>query len=209
MKKIILTLILVAAAATSAFAQFGVGVGVARGMMNTKDAPDESLVTSGLYLEGTYIMPIAGGLSFVPGLRYTLLGNSDASGIDIEDIDIADIKASITEHYISVPLMLQYNLKLGELGLFAFAGPTIELGLASDLSISGNVAGMSFAESVSLFGEDGLFTRTDVAVTGGAGIQIRKFFLKASYDFGLLNRSVETSVNLNDQQLRLGIGFQF
>ena len=209
MKKIILTIILVAVAATSAFAQFAVGAGVAHGTLNSKDVPDESLVTNGLYVEGTFSMPIADGLTFVPGLRYTLLGNSDASGIDIEDMDIADIKASITEHYLSVPLMLQFNFNVGQLNMFAFAGPTIELGLASDLSISGDVAGFNFAESVSLFGEDGLFTRTDVAVTGGAGVQIRRFFLKASYDFGLLNRSIEDGLDLNDQQLRLGVGYLF
>ena len=208
MKRIILTLILVATAATSAFAQFGVGAGFAQNTLNSNDA-DKPLLTNGLYVEGSYTMAIAGGLSFVPGLRYTFLGTSDASNINIEDFDLADFEASITQQYISVPLMLQYCFTLGEFRAFAFAGPTIEFGLASDLSVSGNIAGIGFGDSISLFGEDGIFTRTDVAVTGGAGVQIHKFFLKASYDFGLLNRSMEKGINLNEQTLRIGLGFLF
>lgn len=209
MKKIILTLALVVATATSAFAQFGLSAGYAHNMMRSADEGDP-LITDGLYAEATYTLPIAGGLSLVPGVRYTFLGNGDFKGIDVGDIsDLASIEASISEHYIAVPLMLQYCLKFGEARLFAFAGPTLELGLASNLNVVASVAGIGFDQNIDLFGEDGIFTRTDVAVTGGAGIQIHKFFVKASYDFGLLNRSAVEKINYNDQQIRVGVGFLF
>ena len=80
MKKIILTLALVAAAATSAFAQIGVGAGYLNNNTSASST-GEALVTNGFYVEGTYNFNVGNFLSVVPGIRYTFAGDNDAKGI--------------------------------------------------------------------------------------------------------------------------------
>ena len=208
MKKIILTLALVAAAATSAFAQIGIGAGFTNNSEATPGDGD-ALVTKGFYVEGTYNIALGSNLSIVPGIRYTFAGNSDAKGIDIEDIDFADVSASLAEHNLYIPVMAQLSVPMGAVKLLAFAGPTFQFALSSMLNVAASVAGVGFDTDVDLLGDDALFKRTDVALGGGVGVEFGQFQVKAAYDFGLLNRSAINNETIKGQQLRVGVTYLF
>ena len=206
MKKIILTLALVAAAATSASAQFGIGAGYLNSSMK-ESSSSESLALNGAYIEGTYSLPLADGLCFVPGLRYSFATTSDVSALEIEDFKAAGIDITMNEHYVSVPLMFQYGYDLGGAKLFAFAGPTLNAGLASSLSVKLDIAGFTGDEDVDLFKD--VFNRFDVSVGGGLGVEFSNIQVKAGYDFGLLNKSTDDRSKLNCKQLRVGVAYLF
>lgn len=208
MKKILLTLALVAATATSAFAQLGIGAGYTNNS-SSNPSDGEALVTKGFYVEGTYGIALGSNLSIVPGIRYTFAANGDAQGIDIEDIDIAEVSASLAEHNIYVPVMAQLSVPMGAVKLLAFAGPTFQFALSSMLNVAANVGGMGFDTDIDLLGEDGLFKRTDVALGGGVGVEFGNFQVKAAYDFGLMNRSAVDNGTIKGQQLRVGVAYLF
>ena len=208
MKKIILTLALVAAAATSAFAQIGVGAGYLNNNTSASST-GEALVTNGFYVEGTYNFNVGNFLSVVPGIRYTFAGDNDAKGIEIEDIDIAEVSAALTEHNIYVPVMLQANIPVGSAKVFAFAGPTFQFALSSMLDVAASIGGVGFDTDIDLLGENGLFKRTDIALGGGVGIEFSHFQVKAAYDFGLMNRSAIEHETVKGQQLRIGVAYLF
>lgn len=208
MKKILITIALICAAAISAAAQIGIGAGYTN---NSEANPSDgqALVTRGFYVEGTLGIPLGSTLSIVPGVRYTFAGNGDAKGISIDDIDIADVKASLAEHNIYVPVMAQLNVPMGPVKLLAFAGPTFQFAISSMLNVAANVGGASFDADRDLLGENGLFTRTDIALGGGVGIQFGSLQIKAAYDFGMMNRSAVERETIRGQQLRIGAAILF
>lgn len=207
MKKFILTLALVAAA-TSAFAQIRIGAGYTN---NSTASPsdDEALVTRGFYVEGTYDIALGSNFAIVPGLRYSFAGNKEVQGIEIDDVDLADVEAALAEHNIYVPVMFQCSVPVGAVKLFAFAGPTFQFAISSMMNVAASVLGFEVDEDVSLLGEDGLLKRGDIAVGGGVGAEFGKFQIKAAYDYGLMNRSILESETLKSQQIRVGVSYLF
>ena len=205
MKKIILTLALVAAAATSAFAQFGIGAGYAN---NNQKVGENSSATNGFFVEGTYSIPVAGEFSIVPGVRYTYLGETTSAATNIAGINIGG-SSTLVEHYLAIPVMAQYGIDLGAAKILAFAGPTFNLGLASQTKVEASVAGISADKPINNYGDNSIYSRTNVFVGGGLGIEISSFQIKAAYDFGLLNRYNSDNVTCKDNQFRVGVAYLF
>lgn len=203
MKKIILTIALVAAAATSAFAQIGVSAGYANNSQKTKDSDPST--TNGFYVEGTYNIPVAGSFSVVPGVRYTYLGSSKSASTSILN---AGVTGSLVEHYLAIPVMAQYSIDLGAAQIFAFAGPTFSYGLASKTTIKASAAGFSADKTIDNY-KDTDYLRPNVFLGGGLGIQLGSFQVKAAYDFGLLNRMKSDKIVLKDNQFRVGVAYLF
>ena len=206
MKKVILTLALVAAAATSAFAQFGIGAGYANNAQKVGDA--DPTTTNGFYVEGSYSIPVAGEFSIVPGVRYTYLGKSNTAATNIAGINIGG-SSTLVEHYIAVPVMAQYGIDLGAAKLFAFAGPTFSYGLASQTKLEASVAGFSADKPIDNYGENSVYGRANVFVGGGLGLQLGSFQIKGSYDCGLLNRYDSENITCKDNQFRVGVAYLF
>lgn len=206
MKKVILTIALVAAAATSAFAQIGIGAGYANNAQKIGDSDPST--TNGFYVEGTYNIPVAGEFSIVPGIRYTYLGKANSASTSIAGISISG-SSTLVEHYIAVPVMAQYGIDLGSAKVFAFAGPTFSFGLASQTKVEASVAGISADKPIDNYGENSPYGRSNVFVGGGLGIQLGSFQIKGAYDFGLLNRYDSENVTCKDSQFRVGVAYLF
>lgn len=201
MKKVIITIALVAAAATSAFAQIGVSAGYANNSQKTQNSDPST--TNGFYVEGTYSIPVAGAFSIVPGVRYTYLGSSKAT-----NILSAGLSASLVEHYLAIPIMAQYGIDLGAAQLFAFAGPTFSYGLASKTTVKASAGGFSADKPIDNY-KDTDYLRPNLFLGGGLGIQLGSFQVKAAYDFGLLNRMKSDKITLKDNQFRVGVAYLF
>ena len=213
MKKI--CFILVAAAmfiAVDAKAQLGVGVGY--NLLNTTatladESDDESL--NGFYVEATYGINLLnkkwGTLGIEPGLRYTF-------GAETEQEELLGIKtrASLTEHYLDIPVHVKYGYEVlpSKLSVHAFAGPVFSVGLASTIKASADNTTVKTNNY-----EDSDYGRFDLKIGIGAGITIaERFNIKVGYNFGLLNRY--TGEQVDDYKYKahtgvfyVGAGFNF
>ena len=142
MKKIYLTVLTFAAMffAVDAYAQLGVGVGY--NLMNTThkladDSDDDSL--NGFYVEATYDFNFLeanwGSLGIQPGLRYSFAGETES-----EKMPGLTTRASLTEHYLDIPVNVKYSYDImpSTLKAYAFAGPVFSCGLASSLKVKAN-----------------------------------------------------------------------
>lgn len=207
MKKIFLTLALVAVAATSAFAQVGIGAGYANNAQ--KLGSGDPSTSNGFYVEGFYNIPVAGGFSIAPGVRYTFLGKTNEAGATILGINLG-ASSKTTEHYVGIPVMAQYAIDLGSAKIFAFAGPTFNMGLASSTVISANAGGIGGETKPSdNYGDNSNYLRTNVFVGGGLGVQVGSFQIKGAYDYGVLNRLDSDNTTLKDSQFRVGVAYLF
>lgn len=213
MKKI--CFILVAAAmfiAVDAKAQLGVGVGY--NLLNTTatladESDDESL--NGFYVEATYGFNFLnkkwGTLGIEPGLRYTF-------GAEAEQEEILGIKtrASLTEHYLDIPVHVKYGYEVlpSKLSVHAFAGPVFSVGLASTIKTSADNTTVKTNNY-----EDSDYGRFDLKIGLGAGITIaERFNVKVGYNFGLLNRYTGEQVDEYKYKAHTGVfyvgaGFNF
>ena len=213
MKKI--CFILVAAAmfiAMDAKAQLGVGVGY--NLLNTKATvaeESESDALNGFYVEATYDFNFLdanwGKLGIQPGIRYTF-------GCEAESEEVLGVKAraSFTEHYLDVPVLVKYGYDVvsSKLNVHAFAGPVFSVGLASDIKASAD------GESVKSSNyKDSEYGRFDLKFGLGAGVTVaERFNVKLGYNFGLLNRYTGEQVEniktkMHTGVFYVGVGYNF
>ncbi len=213
MKKIIITIALVAAAATTSMAQTSVGAGyINANSTSTVKVGDQSSTTEsvsgGFYVGGDMTFDIQGGLSVVPGLYYGMLSKS-GDGVNIGEL--AKGHGTTTSHYISVPVNVQYGLNLTYgLKAFVYAGPQFNLGLASKTVISTEVLGSTNKTEINHYGEDSDLERFNLALGGGVGLDIMdKVRIKLGYNFGLLDLNDTDSITQRTNNFHVGAAFLF
>lgn len=214
MKKVLLTIALVAAAATSAFAQPTLGAGYVNNQATTTVGNSISTsTTNGFYVEGGYGIPLAGAFSVTPAIRYTFLGSSKDNGIVVFGQSLSG-SSKLIEHYVGIPIMLDYGFDIGGVAKISlFAGPTFNYGVSSKLttSASANILGISLGtgNSVSDLYDGGNYNRFDVLVGGGIGVEIENVGLKVGYHYGVLDRYASDNSSLHDAQLLIGATLKF
>ena len=214
MKKIVtlLSAALMLLAGTSAFAQMSVGAGYVNSVDYSKLGKDQSAKSnggSGFYAGVSYTAPLAAGFSFTPGVYYEFLTAETVAG----DSAFA-VGGRETEHYINVPLTFGYGFDLSrDLRFIAFAGPTVNVGLASStkVSASSSLIGVKLDGGVYNNYDNEDYGRFDIMLGGGIGLEFRDDFrLTVGYDFGMLNRytgSADYSQHRN--RLTAGIAYIF
>ena len=181
MKKII-TLIAAAVmmtVATNSFAQMSVGAGYlhANDQVTLKGIDPIDVGMNGAYAGVSYNLPIAGIFGITPGIYYsTIFTNDSALG--------GQIGTKIREHYINIPAYLNLGFKIAENArFFIFAGPTAQLGLSSTAEFL--AAGNSSPKTDRY--KDGNYSRTNLLLGGGLGLNISRFQITAGYDQGIFN----------------------
>lgn len=212
MKKIvtILSAAMMLLAGTSAFAQLSVGAGYVNSVDYTKigNESTKSTTGNGFYAGVSYTAPLPAGFSFTPGLYYEFLTADVAAGNSLFVIGGRE-----TEHYINVPLDFSYGFDLSrDLHFFVFAGPTVNVGLASTTKVSAASAGISAQIGVINNYDGNDYGRFDIMLGGGIGLEFRKNFrVNIGYDFGLLNRYTGKASNnsLHSNRLAAGLAFIF
>lgn len=219
MKKV-LTIIATAAlmlVATNSFAQAQLGAGYLNSVRSIKANADASASTSalnGFYAGVGYTLPIAGGLKVTPGIYYNVLMGSNASNVSYQDFSIFATKGNTQEHYLNVPVTFSIGTQISsDIKLFAYAGPTLSIGLISQTVSSSSALGgaVSFSPSTTDHYSDSNYGRFDVLVGGGLGVEFMKHLrFNVGYDLGLLNRytgSGDTIMHRN--QLVAGVSYAF
>ena len=118
--------------------------------------------------------------SLLAGVLYNLVYSDELQ------IDPTKVNYLSYGHFLSVPIMATYNFPVTkDLKFIGFAGPTLSYGLSQVRSTISTVSTIS-TEYTDLY-KNSVLNRLDLQVGVGAGVQFRKYQLKAGYDYGLLN----------------------
>lgn len=200
MKKIILSIALVAVAASSAMAQISVGAGYLSATTTTKIADaSTSGVSGGFYAGADAAYNLGLGFAIAPGLYYGYLSsNEDLYGV---------ANSSTKSHYLSIPVNVQYSLPLlDELDVFAYAGPKFNIGLASKTTASV----LDVSTEIDNYGENSNLQRFDLALGVGLGVDIFDIVrVKFGYNWGLLDLNKSENITTNNSYWHVGAAFLF
>lgn len=200
--KRILTSVLAAAMmllGTQAFAQISVGGGY---KMLTNKTEKTSGSLNGAYVGADFSLPLAGGLSLVPGVQVSYLTSSNSSSVLG---GLISGKSTVDELYLTVPVRVNYTMDLNkDIKCFAFAGPALDYGLSSKTKIEGSAAGASAEKTINNYDNDG-YKNLDVKLGGGLGVEILGVTrVTVGYDFGMLNRGTDNAA-MHSNQLYVGV----
>ncbi len=237
-KSLILSLVVLAAMLVSQSASAQLRVGVGYGLSQHRVKAGNVIKKSngnGFYLTGTYNIDLLSGnwgvFGLEPGLVYSYYGDGEKdtyAGIDV--------KSSLREHYLDVPVFAKYGYDFipGKLGAYAFFGPQFSFGLASHtrMTCKGNVAGVSIDGKAVVHNYSGKVTVKDLdkAVADeltknsdsdyslfdfklgiGAGLKIIDCIdFRFGYNFGLVNRNTgEGKDSLKNKMNQFYFGFAY
>lgn len=207
MKKLILSLAIVAIAAGSAMAQVSVGAGYLN--QTSKSSLSESSSSKGssdgFYVGAAFSCPIIAGLSVDPGVYYGFLTSS--TDVNIAGFELANGKTQ--SHYLMIPIDLRYSFHaLDFLDVFALAGPRFNVGLASTTTVS--ALGDAVEQKVDNYGENSSLQRFDFGLGVGIGFDLFQMVrIKVGYDWGLLDVNKTDAVTTNNSMLHAGVAFLF
>ena len=220
MKRII-TLVSAVLLTFSAFAQINVGAGYLQSTATYQyksGADVNSTKSNGFYAGLGYEVTLMKGLSVTPGIYYSYLYSGDAGSTAIGTVANASLKTNLKEQYLNIPVTINFGYNLTrDLRLFAFGGPTASFGLSSvshyDASVT--VIGINLSDSGdtnNYAGSPATYGRFDILMGAGAGADIMgKFRITVGYDWGLLNRIVDSNSTAirHRNQLKAGIAYLF
>ena len=217
MKKIIITLSVLAAAAGMAIAQPSIDAGYLYSMnkeMIASNVIDAS--SQGFFVGASYTYNLVSGLDVNAGLYYNYLTSNDSDSANI----IGDINGSydlrLNEHYISLPINLRFGTFVADgIKLFAFAGPSLSYCVSSttrynaslDLPIIGAI---SKEDTLNNFELDEDYKPFDVLVGGGLGIELFGVIrIHGGYRYGLLDRDAGENSSLHRSEIFAGVSYIF
>ena len=188
--------------ATNAFAQLSVGAGYLNATEKTKVGSTTSDANSnGFYAGLNYNIPISGGFAVAPGLYYSALFSGK------EFYGVANTK--LTEHFVNIPLNFNLNFELApDMTAFVYAGPTFQYGLASKVDGSLEIGNWKLNGDGDRYDNED-FSRTNVLIGGGVGMNVNAFQLTVGYDYGLLDLDKTDNTKINKSYIKLGVAYLF
>ena len=212
MKKII-AIVLAAAlfAGTNAFAQLYPGAGYINSTLSGQfnGNAQDPVNSNGFYAGASFNVALPGGLAVAPGLYASLITNTSEGGVSLFGVS-QNSKSTFTEIALNVPVLANYTYALNrDAKVFAYAGPTFQLGLSSKTVTenSGVVSGTSTSDHYA----DGDFKKFNVYVGGGVGAEFAKILVTVGYDYGLMNLYAGSTDNTyyHRANLHIGVGYAF
>lgn len=200
MKKILLTLALVAAAATSAFAQ---NLSVSAGYLNSsKTSGNNSEIANGFYAGVGAEKAFDANFGLSTGLFYSFLTSSKSASLG----GLASGSSKTNEHYFTVPVHLTFGFPISkDVRLFVEAGPAANVGLASSTTGSASVLGLTATTDGDNYADGSNYTRFDLLVGGLAGIQFKNVRLFGGYNYGLMDRNKSDNITLKRSEIVAGV----
>ncbi|MCR5018668.1 MAG: PorT family protein [Bacteroidales bacterium] len=212
MKKI-LAIVLAAAlfAGTNAFAQLYPGAGYINSTLSGQynGNAQDPVNSNGFYAGASFNVALPGGLAVAPGLYASLITNTSEGGVSLFGVS-QNSKSTFTEIALNVPVLANYTYALNrDAKVFAYAGPTFQLGLSSKThtDASGVISGSSDTDHYA----DGDFNKFNIYVGGGVGAEFAKILVTVGYDYGLMNLYAGTTENTyyHRANLHIGVGYAF
>ena len=204
-------------AGTNAFAQLYPGVGYLNSTLSGQynGSAIDPEISNGFYAGASFNVPVASGLAVAPGLYASLITNTQEGAGGLSGIATANSKTVFTEIALNVPVMANYTYALNrDSKVFAFAGPTFQLGLSSKAvnhTDVNTVIGSGSSDSTKDYYADGDFKKFNIYVGGGIGAEFAKVVITLGYHYGLMNLYGGTTedTNYNRSNLQIGVGYAF
>ena len=206
MKKVLIAVLLLVAAAATSFAQLNIGAGYLGELHTsklTKNSDTEYGDMHGAYIGASYNICFKGdaGFGIAPGAYFKFLG---------------DIHDDVFTHHTSVevPVYLTYSLNVGSGLFFAYAGPAFNVGITYKDKWIGHDD--STVELYNYYDKDnGTISRFDLKVGVGLGYAISSFQFNIGWDFGCLNQYRKNFITTNAESAyrihswHLGVAYMF
>jgi len=195
MKKLFLTLALVAVAATTAMAQISVGAGYVSSTMKKDGSVTLPVVGTvsgsendsfgGFYVGANYNLNVTGGLNVAPGLYFSNVSHKYKN---------SDTKWK--ESYLTVPVFFNYSFAVMDgLSIAPYAGPYAQFCVSSkidDNDMSDN------------------YKKFDIGLGFGLALDIVDMIrVSVGYDLGLINRYDADNVTWKRSGVNFGVAYLF
>ena len=190
MKKLFLTLALVAVAATTAMAQISVGAGYVSSKVksdsNISSYLDGTTSFGGFYVGANYNLNVTGGLNVAPGLYF--------SNVSHKYSDNSDTKWK--ESYLTIPVDFNYSFAVMDgLSIAPYAGPYAQFCLSSkvgDNSVSDD------------------YKKFDIGLGFGVALDIVDMLrVSVGYNLGLLDRYDGDAAKVKRSGVNFGVAYLF
>lgn len=214
MKKIILTIAIVAVAATSAMAQSLEGLSAGAGYLSTTSTGSVTVGNTttttktpftGFYAGAAYAFEVYNGLAVEPGIQFKHIGNTETSSLLGQSAT-----TKTTENYIEIPVNFTYGLEIipSTLKVSVYAGPTFDFGLSSKAVTTNTVT--DDVVTVNNYDEDSKYGKFDVLVGAGVHVDVLEMIrVSAGYNFGLINRTSQDNSTIFNKGLHVGVAYLF
>lgn len=201
MKKVLALVAAVMLLGGTAMAQASFGVGY----MNPTHISLNDTNMNGVYAGFDYNIHLSENFGIAPGVFYSFSTKSDeyTSGL-------GSGKLTLTEHYIGVPVNLNYSFKLApDFALTLYAGPTISYGIMSKSKGDVNILGIGGSAEGDLY-KNTNYKPLDVLIGGGVAFDYAEMFrVSFGYNYGLLDRNSNDNATYNRSFLHMGVAFLF
>lgn len=187
MKKLIISVLLLVAAAATSFAQLHIGFGYLGEYNSVKNSIANTLPTAmhGAYIGASYNICFKGedGPGIAPGAYFKFTG---------------DLSDHLFTHHTSVevPVYFSWSFNAGPGLLFAYAGPAFNVGITCKQKWVGE--GESLVDPWDMYHKDtGELSRFDLKVGLGLGYNWEHLAVNFGWDFGCLNQYRKDLRDLN------------
>ena len=155
---------------------------------------------AGFFVGASYNLELMDGLSVAPGLYFSYNGKTDKSHSSLLGYNV-DTEVKTTMMDLNIPILLNYKMMLtDDLGIFAFAGPNIQLGLSAKTVTTVTTSGAPIAAlngtattENNLYAKDNGenqadLTTFDLGVMVGVGAMYQNIRLQVGYNMGMMDR---------------------
>lgn len=208
MKKFFITLAVIVLGATAASAQ---NISVSAGYLNSSflSSDNQTDAYNGFTVGMGASKYFNSNVGVATGLYYSFLSQTSEKGLGIGGFSVSG-KATTNEHYFTIPVHVAGKVDFGGFGLFAQAGPSFNLGLASSTKITASATGLGSTENtVDNYGEDSQYGRFDVLIGGKLGIEVAGAQVFVGYNYGLLDRFKVDNYSAHRSEISAGVSFLF
>lgn len=182
MKKVFLTLAVVALFVVSASAQISIGARAGLNLANVSGDVEDNSMLIGFQVGGVADIAFSDALSLQTGLLLSQKGATYDMG--------GDITAKASVFYLEIPIHAVYGLELGGNTLQFFAGPYVGVGLFGKINPSeGDAVDFDFMSDIpaDYEYEKMPMQRLDYGLNFGAGYKLNNIQIQAQYGLGLAN----------------------
>jgi hypothetical protein len=159
---------------------------------------------NGVQLGGTAEYDLKNNLSLLTGVLYNFVYSDKIQKYP----NTTQVTYVSYGHFLNIPLHVTYTYPFSKtLKAFGFAGPTVNIGLYQTVNATSDV---SYVPSkFSDLYKDAILNRLNFQLGAGAGVQWKKYQLKAGYDFGINNLNRLDTGNMHQSGWYVTLGFSF
>ena len=175
-------------------------------------APDMSGYM-GFHIGGAVELPLSDNAKLETGLFYSVRGSKQEETISNSGID-ASYSATTKISYLDIPVNFKYKFGTGNINVFAKGGGYFGYALSGvvDAETSFTIFGQSQSQSLSsdldFGGGDDEVAPMDYGLALGAGVELTKFTVGLTYNFGLADLSNNSDFTTKNRFLMISLGYR-